>query len=187
MRIYELTGYKKHPLYDLLKYSTSIMEFIENLKREGYREYLAGEGLFAGVFSKPDDNWVVKLYYADDSGYETYLKYVLQNQNNVHVPKIIGKPVTFLKKYRILRMEKLRKYDINNEDDQKIYSALINYIDFKKIYPEHIPSNVQWLTDEYPQLSDLIDLMVKNHSSLDLHPGNIMFRGNVPVITDPFT
>ena len=187
MRIYELTGYKKHPLYDLLKYSASLVEFIENLRREGYEKYLAGEGMYAGVFANPDDDWVVKLYYADDRGYEIYLRYIMQNQNNVHVPKITGKPVTFLKKYRIVRMEKLRKYEMNNKNDQEVYHALISYINFKKTYPEYIPSNVQWLTKKYPQLSDLIDLMVKNHDRLDLHSGNIMFRDDVPVITDPFS
>ena len=187
MKICELTGYKKHPFFELIKNSSTVYEFIENLKREGYRKYIAGEGFYAGVFANPDDPQVTKIFEKSDTGYEKYLDYMMKNQNNPHVPKIAGKPFTYLKKYRVVRMEKLRPYDKNSESDQKTYSALMSYISFTKQKVDYIPSNIKWLEKKYPQLDNLIDLLVENYANLDLHSKNIMFRGDVPVITDPFS
>jgi len=186
MRIHELKGYRKNEFYRMLDSATSINEFISKIKKAGYEKYLQGEGLFAGVFAKPDSNTVIKLYYKADAGYEKYLQYALQNQGNPHVPRIIGKPVTFLDKYRIVRMEKLRPYDINNNQDQDTYSTLISLINQRSLYSGYTPSNMKKLTKTYPELETVVDFLAQNHSQLDLHSGNIMFRSNIPVITDPF-
>jgi|694.fasta_scaffold142870_3 hypothetical protein len=44
-----------------------------------------------------------------------------------------------------------------------------------------------FLKQHYPQLLPILDAVAEHNSSFrtDLHQGNIMLRGNTPVITDP--
>lgn len=182
MLLRELTGYKQDPLYQLLKHSLSIVEFIDKLKQEGYRQYLIGEGAYAGVFAKPDDPYVIKLF-QQDPGYEKFLSYVLSNQQNPHVPRIKGKPVTIEKYYKIVRLEKLSKYSTDQHLDT--YTRIVGYVaDYGKPYAN--VSNSKKLEKQYPQLIPLLQELSKHKYMLDLNPGNILFRGNVPVITDPY-
>jgi hypothetical protein len=182
MRLRELTGYKQDPLYQLLKHSFSIVEFIENLRREGYKKYLIGEGLYAGVFARPGDSYVIKLF-QQDPGYEKFLKYILVNQQNPHVPQIKGKPVTIQKYYKIVRLEKLAKMSSDHHMDT--YNRIISYVsDYGKSYANTL--NLYQLETQYPQLIPLLQELSKNKYLLDLSKNNILFRGDVPVITDPY-
>lgn len=182
MKIAELTGYRKHPLYNILSNSTSMAEFVENLKANGYRKYLIGEGWYSGVFASPEDRYVIKIF-QEDPGYEHFLTYMKSNQHNPHVPKIKGKPVKFLKKYTIVRLEKLRSID-SNQKDEDVYERIYNYV-FDQSSSKAL-LNRQWIEKNYPQLPEILDSLAQNRHALDLHRGNIMFRGDVPVITDPY-
>lgn len=182
MKINELTGYRKHPLYNILINSTSIVEFVENLRREGYRKYLIGEGLYSGVFARPEDNYVIKIF-QEDPGYEKYLTYMSNNQTNPHVPKIKGKPVKFLKYYKIVRLEKLDAAERGHKD---LIHRIQDYVLDHNNTASYAYLNREWISNNYPQLPEILDSIVQNKHMLDLHTGNIMFRGNVPVITDPY-
>jgi hypothetical protein len=185
MKITELKGYRSEPLYDILTNSLDIIEFIENLKQSGYRKYLIGEGFYAGVFARPSDNYVIKIF-ENDPGYEKFLKYILQNRSNPHVPKIKSKPITFLKKYKIVRIERLTPLDKNNQEHIELYKSIINYIsDYGKDYT-YAEINRKQLTKQYPQLVDLLQELHKNKYMLDLNVNNFMLRNTTPVITDPY-
>jgi hypothetical protein len=186
MRLSELKGYRSEPLYDILSNSLNITEFIENLKQSGYKKYLIGEGFYAGVFSRPTDNYVIKIF-ENDPGYEKFIKYVLSNRDNPHVPKIKSKPIRFLKKYKILRIEKLQKLDKNNEQQMEIYKSIVNYIsDYGKDY-KYAVINRKKLQKQFPKLIPILNELQSNKYLLDLSHNNIMFRNqNTPVITDPY-
>lgn len=183
MRLSELKGYRNEPLYDILQNSISVQEFIENLKANGYKQYLLGEGYFSGVFARPQDNYVIKLF-GDDAGYSKFLQYVLENKNNPHVPKLRGKPVKFLKHYNIVRIEKLSP--VATPEQQDIFQLLYDYVhqfNSSAIYAEQNRQKVEKL---YPQIIPLLQEMAKNKMILDFHNKNMMFRGDTPVITDPY-
>jgi hypothetical protein len=184
MKIDELTGYRKHPLYDILSNSTSMAEFVENLKANGYQKYLIGEGWYSGVFARPEDRYVIKIF-QKDPGYEYFLTYMKSNQHNPHVPKIKGKPVRFLKKYTIVRLEKLRAVGAHQKD-YDVFQRIRDYVYDHSSTKAPALLNQQWIEKTYPQLPEILDSLAQNRHSLDLHQGNVMFRGDVPVITDPY-
>jgi hypothetical protein len=186
MRLNELTGYRKHPFYELIKNSTSVYEFFENLKREGYREYIAGEGLYAGVLHRPQDDYVIKIFDSIDSGYETYLKFMIMFQKNPHVPKLRGKPIGFLNRYRIVRMEKLEPYD--SDLDQEKFVNLIHFINSKNSNAP-LSKQLKSYVKQYPDLVQMVDFLHSHRHKLDLHPGNVMYRlpSRTLVITDPLS
>jgi hypothetical protein len=187
MKLSELKGYKSNPLYNILQNSINIKEFIENLRANGYKEYLLGEGYFSGVFARPQDDYVIKIF-NKDPGYNKFLKYVLENQNNPHVPKIRGKPIKLLNKYRIVRIEKLS--DLNSAEHKEIYDKLYYYIFNKYPYPNKTIENItdikNYIIENFPNILPILETMKDNKSILDFHEGNIMFRENTPVITDPY-
>lgn len=192
MKINEITGYKSHPANEIAKHSTSIGDFMAAMRREGFKKYIVGDGLYAGVFMRsPEDNQVIKIFDINDTGYRRYLDYVLENKSNPHVPKIIGNPVKFLKRYYIVRMEKLRPYD-HSKEDQDIYTAILLQIrdlfyQESKPKPKDMEIMIKKMNAKYPNLKPVLEMIAKNYDSLDMHPQNIMFRGKIPVITDPFS
>jgi hypothetical protein len=93
MRINELKGYRKNPFFIMAANSNTMNEFRDKLSRNGFDKEVLGSGVFGIVFSRPGKNYVYKVFKADDWGYRKYLKYMLDNQDNPHVPKIIGKPL----------------------------------------------------------------------------------------------
>jgi hypothetical protein len=185
MRLSELKGYKNEPLYIILQNSTNISEFIENLEANNYKEYMIGSGFFSGVFARPQDNYVIKIF-QNDKGYNKFLKYILQNQNNPHIPKIKGKPITLLKKYKIVRIEKLSP--ITTPEQEEIFNKLYHYINRK--YPNGKADNQSeikyTIKNKYPNIIPILEIMIDNKTILDFHKENMMFRGDTPVITDPY-
>lgn len=183
MRLSELKGYRNEPLYDILQNSVNLQEFIENLKANGYKEYLIGEGYFSGVFARPQDNYVIKLF-REDAGYSKFLDYVLKNKNNPHVPKLRGKPVKFLKHYNIVRMEKLSPTKSPQQKD--IHTMLYDYVMEYNSSAVYSVINREKVENLYPQIIPILQEMTKNKMIVDFHSGNMMFRGDTPVITDPY-
>ena len=193
MKINEITGYRSHPVYQIAKHSTSIGDFMQAMRREGYKKYIIGDGLYAGVFMRsPEDNQVIKIFDTTDTGYKRYLDFVLKNKTNIHVPVIKGYPVPFLKKYTIVRMEKLRPYSNSSEYDQNIFTIIISLV--RDIHsgktnpkPSDLKKSIKEFKKSFPTIMPVLELLAKNYDSLDLHSKNIMFRGKIPVITDPFS
>ena len=179
MRLKELTGYKQDPLYNILQNSTESWELEDNLEAGGFKKYVIGTGLYSSVLSRPDLNYVVKIFY-NDPGYETYLTYMAKYKNNPHVPKIRGKVLSVGRGFKVVRLERLEPYSYKPEQKSSL-EAIDDYVSmntnqrnrFKKDFPYQ---------EMLPVLDDILQ-----HTGLDMHNGNIMFRGSVPVITDPLS
>jgi hypothetical protein len=179
MRLRELTGYKKDPIYNILQNSTDSSELEDNLEANGFKKYVIGTGLYSSVLSRPDLNYVVKIFYKD-RGYETYLKYMTKYQNNPHVPKMRGKVMSVGSGFKVVRLERLEAYS-GTPEQQEIIAAIREYIDMgnasRQLFAENFP---------FPQMIPVLNDILK-HTGLDMHTGNIMFRGSTPVITDPLS
>lgn len=147
---------------------------IDNFIRKGFR--MLGNGCYAAVFdSNVDPNLVYKIGVRAS---DPFLAYIKQDElrANPHFPRI---------------------YDIMEGD---------NWYLVKMERLEHIPSHKTFLSNEIRSLvedegdalvhlaptPDLMSIAahIRNlaedlYVKVDLHAGNIMMRGNTPVITDP--
>ena len=183
MLIKELTGYKKDPFYQLLNSSSDLNDFANKLKNNGYEKYIIASSGGGIVFSKPGDPYVIKIF-QNDSGYEDYIALALANQSNPHVPRIKGNLVTFQKIYKIIRVERLTHVKTNN--DSEIAFEISLYVNDKAY--KSSASRIEYIEKMYPQLYPLLDKIAAagEEHVIDLHEENIMFRGSIPVITDPY-
>lgn len=179
MRLHELTGYKQDPLYNILQNSTESWELEDNLEAGGFKKYVIGTGLYSSVLSRPDLNYVVKIFYKDP-GYETYLKYMTKYQNNPHVPKIRGKVMTVGRGFKVVRLERLEPYNYKPEQ-QRSLEVIDDYISMSKNRRQQAAKDFP-----YQQMIPVLDDILQ-HTGLDMHSGNVMFRRSVPVITDPLS
>jgi hypothetical protein len=193
MRINELIGYKSNSIYNLIKDLNSVEDIVSTLRNSDYKKEMIGYGTYGVVFSHHSDpNNVIKLFSSDDTGYKKYLNFVLSNQDNPHVPKVRGRPVSVMqKRMQILRLERLREYNENNPTDEDFYDDMFYFLKFIKDYNADkttpIPDSVEDLFSKYPKIYPVAMLMAENINSNDFHEYNFMFRENVPVITDPFS
>lgn len=185
MRIQEITSYKKTDVYEIFKNSHSIHEFDRRMKNAGYEEYRIGWGFYASVWHYTGDPFVIK-FFKDDRGYNEYLKFMLANQDNPHVPKIFGRPVSLRHPYwkdiyRIVRLELLEPYDGYNPYQNKMYQLIKNSVNGVNEYYK------KELYQTFPKIEPIIDYLNKKREAVDLNPGNIMFRGTTPIISDPLS
>jgi hypothetical protein len=71
-------------------------------------------------------------------------------------------------------------------DQEEIYKSIVSYIaDHTKHY-QYALINQKNIEDKFPKLLPVLDELAENKEILDLGKQNIMFRGNIPVITDPY-
>jgi hypothetical protein len=188
MKVNELVGYKQKPEYQVFKNpppikngsgdSAQFLEVINKLNELGYKQYSIGSGYYAQVYARPQDNYVIKIF-RDDPGYAAFLRYVTKNANNPYVPKLKGKVVNLPNKHSLVRLEKLKRIDVD----------LFKQIEYAAFNPHDKPL-VNELNEKYPGLLDFVyslrALANKDGVGLDLNRNNMMMRGDTPVITDPF-
>ena len=74
----------------------------QKIKDRGWK-YLSS-GSFVSVYSKPDKNFVLKIY--DDASYDNYLEFMKKHSDNPHVAKV-SKPIDYGKGLKIVAIEKL--------------------------------------------------------------------------------
>jgi hypothetical protein len=143
---------------------------IKSFMRKGFR--LIGDGCYAAVFeSNCDPNLVYKV---GNNASDPYLAYIQANINSPHFPRVHSVFIDYDNNYYIVTMERLEEIP-----DHKRTS---------------VPSNIRTqFTRESavdPDMQSLVERVEALLSSctdfkLDLHSGNIMMRGVVPVVTDP--
>ena len=147
-----------------------------------------GLGTYGRVFKRPNDNYVIKIF-GEDYGYLAYLKYVLRNQSNPHVPKIRGKLIHPFKEKSLYVV----RIEVLNDAETSEQRQLLRILKTWSFGNMHMGILEDKLGDSWP---DLIDTMydIRNISKtnkpkvhIDIGDGNVMFRGAspVPVITDP--
>lgn len=195
MKIAELTGYRNHPIYKIAQNSMSVYRFELNMKEQGYKKHILGSGLYGVVFEKPGTNFVYKLFDVNDDGYKAYLNFARGNQNNIHVPRV-SKPIRLkigdIDAY-LVKLERLSETDLSNsvheEQYKKIIAILNSLRQIKTPNPMHSSAMkyLQKLDKTDPDLVSILEEIDEmSPSEMDMHPGNVMMRGNVPVITDPY-
>lgn len=193
MRIQELSPYKSNPVYQQAKSTfdnvdgekdrrEKLKNFTQYLEQHGFKKL--GQGTFAATYESPRYPYVFKIF-NNDSAYKTYLDYVLKNQNNPNVPKIKGTYIKINNDTYAVRMEKL-KVGKFWWGDNEVIDALDTYNHHRPLSPEA----EELLKTKYPGIYKVItDLtkISKDRHSFDLYTGNdnVMWRGDVPVITDP--
>jgi hypothetical protein len=190
MKIDELVGYKDKPEYKVFKnpptdigsYADAELTAIaRKLNELGYKQYNIGTGYYAQVYARPEDNYVIKIF-RPDVGYSTFLKFIRDNTNNPYVPKLKGKIIKLPNNYSVVRLEKLKRIDID----------LFKKIDFASNNPQD-KQLIDEINQTYPGLLQFIEKLkeeVRNSQGklgYDLHRSNMMMRGDTPVVTDPFS
>lgn len=188
MKINELVGYKGKPEYQVFKNppiendkwtkNKQLKAIVNKLDDLGYKQYSLGFGYYAQVYARPQDDYVVKIF-REDPGYAAFLHYVKKNANNPYVPKLKGKIIKLPNDYSIVRLEKLKR--LNIDLFKKIEFAAFNEFD------KHTVAEIE---GQYPGLISFIRSLRKQAAQskyeFDLNPNNIMMRGDTPVVTDPF-
>lgn len=187
MRIYELTPYRRTGIYQEIKpvRTDYIRDINRKLKKLGYvqDEQVLGQGVSGIVYKRAGDPYVIKVF-QEDPAYKNYLEYVMQNQDNPHVPRIRGK---LIKPYRdvelyLIRMEPLNPLDVYSQQ----YKLFNDFRDYAFHPTEEFKNN-------YPDLARILDdikTLGKNWGKkiiFDLHDENVMVRptDNTLVVTDP--
>lgn len=192
MRLFELTGYKGHPVYQAgqkiktsdetgdTRYDRKTMkDFVKSMKNEGWDEI--GHGGFAVVFAHPNYPYVVKVFH-NDNAYRHYFQYVKRNQNNPHVPKVRGGIITLNDRSHAVRLERLEP--LSGPTDP----ILKKYIDpTLDPYIENLDNeqNYTFLMRKWPELYHAMldaDMM---GGRVDIKYDNVMKRGNTLVLSDP--
>lgn len=186
MRIDELQ--MKHRLPNTSKEASDI------LIDAGWHE--VGAGHYAEVYSKPDINYVVKVF-ERDSAYLAYLD-LIWTHSNPHFPKTKGKfwiSRDANTRFNAIRLEKLEPcFQVDVDGYRKGLSGMLSaYLIAKR----HILNDIQienmrfaeiYLADK-PELVAALDLINDNlltRYHLDLNGANIMMRADgTPVIIDP--
>jgi hypothetical protein len=193
----ELKGYKTHPIYQKTKSTFDpetinaindvtlwkrreyqIKEFSRFLANHGFKQL--GIGAYSGVYEKPGYPWVFKVFNNDPS-YLYYLKYVMQHQSNPNVPKIKGNLLKINDDTYAIRMEKLkpiRSVDSNTPEGENV-QLLIDKLSYRGT------DDQRWIKEYFHGVYEILKYLDLGPWPYDLHSGNILSRGNVPVISDP--
>jgi hypothetical protein len=200
MLLRELANFpEKHDL----KFSEALAKFIE---QHGVKAFEGGQ---ATVISRGEHVW---RSWFNDPGYERFLKYVEANKGNKFLPKVLSKvreePTQFKgmpkgMTIKYVKLEKLEQAQIG------IFTDAVDTLYFAHIKPSTLPDTVEELAEmaltlKVQQDSEaeseeikaeilknkdffkvVLDLM-KHHNANDLQSDNVMMRGSIPVINDPF-
>lgn len=134
-----------------------------NLGKMGFTEI--GDGAFSEVFVK--DDVILKFFFEDDA-YLEWLKFCFEHQDNKYIPKLMSKVYDLGDE----------KYAVFMETLQLNSSKALDCDVWKCRY---LAANV-----EDDSLSVVVDKLKANSHMDDMHSENIMFRGEQPVVTDPW-
>ena len=177
---------------DYKKHKKLVLDYMQN---QGYRRI--GGGADAQVFAK-DAGQVIKIIIpqsgnlpkADNTFLEFY-KYVQQRPDDIHLPKfyrIADKEHEFFEldgeTFRQTAMERLKPIPAGSKLDDVIFD-MFRDLSYKEPYsPKY--DNYKSL---YNSMKDVMDAGTKlgfRHDIMTFGHSNVMLRGNIPVIMDPW-
>jgi len=140
---------------------------------------LAGSGHFALVFENPNKNYVIRVEYNKDLGFEEFYEFV-KNHKCKYLPKIKKDSIRNGGEIKnIYLIEKLMPLK-----DEKLKTIIINLFN-----DWHPTEKDKILLKKYPRLEEFIEYMVRNigDKTLDIHEDNLMQRADkTPIIIDAF-
>ena len=162
------------------------------LLKAGYKQI--GAGWYADVYAKPDADHILKLFSVTDTAYPKFVNMTIQNPN-IHFPKFKGKMMKVNEHYYAVRMEKLTSFGKTMDIVGEIEDYIAGYANYGKSWPEtdvrgkEVTEEMAQLEKTQPGITKACDLISKLIRSglvgIDLHPGNLMMRGDTIVFTDP--
>jgi hypothetical protein len=182
-------------------------DYLARLKQAGIQQL--GKGAYARTFQHPYyKNVVVKMFDNSDTAYMQYLNWVIRNQNNKYVPKIIvaanGEYLhkyrlanttvnfVFMKRYQPLQINQLVQFTeyIRSTASQKLLDKQrkeLNYIVNSLSLYSRITWNVIYKTTTDSDLRDLAAMLISSSDNIDLHRKNMMWDSelNTVIFTDP--
>lgn len=177
MKIYEL--FKPPEMKDLhrKKYNFS-GSFFSIMHKYGLRKF--GEGGFSDVFGSDELPYIIKIFAVEDHCYMSYVNAVMNN-DNPHFPKFRGKPMRVNEFLYAIRIEKLTKGGAGKQNHLSACKLLREYLT-----DEIASSEIEQTFGE--KMVEALDFIRRSQGgcSLDMNQGNIMYRGDVPVIIDPY-
>lgn len=150
-----------------------------------------GSGIAATTLARPDDEAPVYKVYTHDPGYEKFLSYARQNQDNPHVPKIMAVGKLPLNKERTLhihgvKMERLQPLSLDHPLRGMMENRYRGFSGESEDVRRQIRDNTE-LKEKYPKFHETLTQLLDQSDYLDLHSQNIMQRKDgTPVITDPY-
>lgn len=187
-------------------FEEALPDYLKRLvKKHGIKKL--GGGAYSQVFQHPHyHNVVVKVYTAKDVKYARYLAWVMKNQSNPYVPKVIEQHKHFdgKNKYFIVFMQKMSPIKTSEAVVKLLARALgikpgsDEYEDLGDVYDYGEGSGSEFVHE----FSEIVDAAVKaktadpdfvkvwkqikkNPEDLDMHSGNVMTRDGHLVVTDP--
>lgn len=134
---------------------------------------LLGSGCYASVYAI-DDERVLKVLDGVDEGYERFIRKARRSWSPF-LPRVHYSGTWAGK--RVFILERL---DVREDDETEEFVKAVEFI------AEH-GAETRWMKCVHPDLANIVDFLVKNDCCNDIHGGNILWRGNQPVITDPAT
>jgi hypothetical protein len=190
-----ITDYEIHPLYHKAKeiFKPSLKDKklelqLKNWKRimEIYGFQHLGTGSYGSAYIRPDYPWVFKIF-RDDPAYLSFITYAKDNQGNPNLPKIGGDFIPINNDTYVVKLEKLS--GITDEEFKDIKRQIDVMVDsiFDAV-DEPDMNNIQLNAIKmYPGIYQFLQYWYHNmpQSELDIKPGNIMARGDIPVLLDP--
>lgn len=186
MHLLEMIGYKKYQ-------NMTLPEILSTIVQDNFGEIHSGE--FGFVLDTGKD-FVYKCWF-NDSAYEQFIKYCIQHQSNQHLPKILSNkiitiPIFFKRKagiygkLKVIKIEKLieKRFTLYDNDEPIGLSWLNRTINNKDTSSSLFDNH--WFGEDNELISTLLEV-IDNLTGVncDLGQSNIMFRGNVKVLTDP--
>lgn len=196
MKIKELTGYKTNPIWQAAKqiFSQSMKDVKLDLQFDQWREIMQkyefrelGSGSFGSTYEKEGYPWIFKIF-RNDPAYVSFFKYAKRNQSNPHLPKIKGGLIRINQDTFAVRIEKLR--EITRQEYQQVDDIINTFLEIiaDERQSELEPKEEQ-LFKKYHNLYEIIYALWHSdafkQTTFDFHFGNIMMRGQTPVIIDP--
>lgn len=147
---------------------------INNFMRKGFN--LLGHGCYAAVFeSNTDPNLVYKIGIMRADPFVDYIQTAVL-ENNPHFPRV--HELKLYDNWYLAKMERLEPLPFHKGHLSSEVRSLVNQKEDKLVHLTPTPE-LQTVAARIRELADALDLKI------DLHGGNIMMRGLVPVITDP--
>jgi hypothetical protein len=139
-----------------------------------------GSGAYSDVY-EIDENRVLKIVKRSDKAYEKFADLCREHKNNPHLPKILYRGVWGGKTVYIL--ERLSDSCENDGETEYGGSQLKDNLR-DAIRSGGRNSKNPFFSYATPHIAQLAEIV--SQGGTDLHDGNIMFRGNVIVVTDPW-
>lgn len=162
---------------------------IKKIKNKG--NTVIGVGCYSAVLSAKNTLNVIKIGSdVADPCLDFYSRVVNKFPDNAHIPQLYSVYIDNISNYYVLVMEKLeaiepkdyevcdlcREYCEGYLDSDEFIIACDNYLDY---IPN--PSKMLELLKKIKKLANKLDVKI------DMHHGNFMLRGNVLVVTDPWS